>query len=227
MAEAKAYVDSRDYPSAIKLLSDAQKVNANDVELIAAYNSYSDSYTQIVVSNADTLFAERKMDEALAEVEAGLQVLPDSKVLKDKKAELVASKPISITTLKEINNEYWTWNEYDATDTFGNNYADKCNYFVGTNFNKRSVEYRPNKEYGLLTGIAAPSNGLRDDVSVTLRIYADDELVYTSPVVNRKTEAFRFEVDLTDVEFIKIEINADFTLSSCFCLIVADVQVWP
>lgn len=227
LAEAKAYVDNSDYPSAIKLLSDAQKVNANDVELIAAYNSYSDSYTQIVVSNADTLFAERKMDEALAEVEAGLQVLPDSKVLKDKKAELVASKPISITTLKEINNEYWTWNEYDATDTFGNNYADKCNYFVGTNFNKRSVEYRPNKEYGLLTGIAAPSNGLRDDVSVTLRIYADDELVYTSPVVNRKTEAFRFEVDLTDVEFVKIEIDADFTLSSCFCLIVADVQVWP
>ena len=227
LAEAKVYVDSGDYASAIKLLSEAQKVNTNDVELIAAYNSYSDSYTQIVVANADALFAERKMDEALAEVDAGLQILSDSKVLKDKKAELVASKPISITTLNEINNEYWSWNEYDATDTYGNNYADKCNYFTGTNFNKKSIEYRPNKEYGLLTGIAAPSNGLRDDVNVTLRIYADDKLVYTSPIVNRKTEAFRFEVDLTDVEFVKIEVDADFTLSTCFCLIVADVQLWP
>lgn len=227
LTEAEAYVADGDYPGAIKLIAEAQKINANDVDLISAYNTYCNAYIAEVFAKVDACVLNRDITGAIAAVDVGLSVLSNETAFKDKKAELVAMKPISITQLKEVNNEYWDWNEWDAIDTFGNNYADKCNYFTGTNFMECSIEYRTNKEYGTLTGIIAPNDGLRDDISVSLKVYVDDVLVYNSPIVDRKTAAFTFEVDISDAEFVKIEVDAESSLSSCFCLIVADVQLWP
>ena len=231
LEEAKAYVDNGDYASAITLLSNAQKINANDVDLISTYNAYCDSYVASVVTNADAFLAERKMDEALAEVNAALKVLPSNQTLKDKKDELQAAKPIAITSLDQLNAQYWTWNEKTAEDPFGNDYSSSCNYFVKTNqtITPSYVEYRVYGKYSCLSGIISPHADIGERYNGVIQVYADDVLVYTSPTVTQKTDAFPFEVDISGAEYIKIVITLnDMTFSQPYGkVLIADVQLWP
>lgn len=228
LGKAKSYADTGDYPSAIRILAEEKKVSMNDMELHAAYIAYCDSYTKEVLKKTEEYVDERKINEAIDEVNAGLRVLADSAELNAKKADLLAMKPISITQLKEIDEKFWTWNLGESVDTFGNLYSGKCNFAsLVNNIGGAYIEYRPNAQYKTLTGILAPHDGLSTKVTCTFRIYADDVLIYTSPSIGRKTEAFTFEVDITDVVFLKLEMQAMTQLSSHPSLIVADVQLWP
>jgi len=231
LAEANAYVDGGDYASAITLLSDAQKVNANDVDLISTYNTYCDSYVASVLSSADAFFEDRKIDEAIAEVTTALKVLPSNQTLQDKKDELQAAKPIAITSLNQLNAKYWTWNEETVEDPFGNDYSSCCNFFVKTNttITPSYVEYRVYGNYSYLTGIIAPHADIGERYNGVVQVYADDVLVYTSPTVTQKTDAFNFEVDISGTEYIKIVITLnDMTFSTAYGKVfIADVQLWP
>ena len=231
LEEAKAYVDGGDYASAIVLLSNAQKINANDVDLISTYNAYCDSYVTSVLTNTDAFLAEKKLDEAIAEVNAALKVLPSNQALKDKKDELQAAKPIAITSLDQLNAQYWTWNEKTAEDPFGNDYSSSCNYFVKTNqtITPSYVEYRVYGNYSCLSGIISPHANIGERYNGVIQVYADSVLVYTSPTVTQKTDAFTFEVDISGAEYIKIVITLnDMTFSQPYGkVLIADVQLWP
>lgn len=231
LAAAKVYVDAGDYPNAINLLENAQKINANDVELITAYNSYCDSYVANVLNNADILLADRNMDEAITKVNNALKVLPSHPKLKQKKEELLAAKPIPITTLLAVNSNGWReWNSGSPIDPFGNDYSHSCNYVIlegyslGISSNMdHYTEYRLYGNYSNLTGTIATHIDSPEGRINRLQIYTDDKLVYTSPDLGRKTDAIDFSVDVSDVEYVKIVV---FTESRAHA-ILSDVQLWP
>ena len=229
---AATLADSSDYAGAITLISNAQKINANDLDLISAYNLYCGSFIQIILADADTLTAEQRFDEAISVVESGLKTIPNDSQLTEKLKNINASKPIPITNLASINSSKWNWNQYDPTDPFGNSYADGCNYVIFHNqsSSERSVEYRTYGEYSTLTGVIAPHANIGKSITCTVLVYADDQLVYTSPTVGQKTDAFTFSADISGAEYVKIMVRfSDTNPFDVFVnrLIISDVKLWP
>lgn len=232
LEDAAILADSGDYAGAITLISNAQKINENDVDLISAYNAYCDSFIQIILVDADAFTAEWKIDEAIGVVKSGLKTIPDSPQLNEKLERLNASKPVSITSLTSINASKWYWNEDNPMDPFGNSYASGCNYVVFHNqsSSERSVEYRTYGEYSTLTGVIAPHADIGQKITCTVLVYADDQLVYTSPAIVQKTDAFTFSADVSGAEYVKIEVRFNDTNPfDVFVdrLIISDVKLWP
>lgn len=232
LAEAEAYAADGDYPSAIHLLAAAQEVNSTDVELIARYKSYSNDYVDAVIASADMCMEQWDIDGALAQVREGLEVLPDSKELSQKFTELNAIKPVPITTLTSLNPSKWKWNSGKAVDPFGNDYSGACNYVVFHNqsTDERSIEYRVYGNYQMITGVLAPHAEIDKNGACTVLVYADDLLVYTSPAIGQKTDAFTFSADISDAEYIKILVRFSTFYAFDFFydqLIISNIQLWP
>ena len=73
----------------------------------------------------------------------------------------------------------------------------------------------------------APHHDIGEEGDAQVKIYADDELVYTSPYIYRKSDVSGFTVDISGAEYIKIVVTHDdraFNNPDCFMLM--DCQLW-
>lgn len=213
-----------EYDSALGILNAAMDFLSDPSGLNSAYSSYSDSYVQQVLAAADSYVADWKMDEAISEVKAGLKVLPDNSALEERLTALDAAKPTPIDMLEPFDSEHWEWNKGEPVDPFGNDYSASCNYSIHDYYGEYSIEYRVYKKYVTLTGVVAPYYNCEDERSAYIQVYADGELVYTSPSVSRRTDALTFTADVSGAEYIKIVSSL---VDSYSRLIVSDVQLWP
>lgn len=246
LTAAETYAASGDYPNAITTIAKAQKNNSQDVDLIAAYNSYSSSYVTEIVAEADSLMSERNYSAAAKAVDKGLKLLPGNQSLTDKLTEINSSKPVSLANLPAFNGG-WEWNNSAPTDPFGNDYSSAGNYVVFYNENlygfKGSLsgradgyvqifaEYRTAGEYNILTMQLAPYSMIGQDGKAFVQVYADDAVVYTSPTITQKTEAFVCEADISGAEYIKVLVNiynrGTYIHEDDGAVIISDVFLWP
>ncbi len=228
---AEAYIANNDYPGAIFTLSDGLEANPESEELILAYSNYCYSYVTMVIAEADTYIAELDYDSAISVVRQALETFPADEMLTKKLEDLTASKPVSLSSLDELNSAYWEWNSGTAEDPYGNDFSDCSNYvtFHNSTSNERYIEYRVYGEYDTLTGTIAPHADIGETLTCSVQIYADDVLVYNAPMVHQKTDAFDFSVDITGAEYIKIIVRtSDMTFGfTTYRLILADVKLWP
>ena len=230
LSEAEIYFDNGDYAGAVSTLIEAKKDIENDIELLAAYNLYCERYVEEIITKVDELNNQRQYSEAIEMINAGLKILPENEKLQTKFAMVEAKKPISITTLTKLNSSYWYWNKEDPKDPFGNDYSQTANYFVHRNNNREaSIEYRVYQNYDTLTGIIAPHADIGENYTGAVQVYADDVLVYNSPTVEQKTDAFDFSADIAGAEYIKIVVKtSDITFGPPDGkILLADIQLWP
>lgn len=205
LEKGNALISEKKYQEAISLANTALEKNANDSELTALLNLAESEYVSSVISQADSLMAEYDYSRAVDIVDEALQVLPDNAELKNKRSIIDANKPVPLDTLVMLNSHEWKWNEGVPKDPFNNDYSDSANYVISTGWYPDTYgEFRAYKKYKRLTGRIAPYTGIGEDDEMFIKIFADDELVYTSPIVTRKTDAFRFNVDVKNAEYIKI-----------------------
>lgn len=178
LTNAQLYSDNGDYVSAIDLLVDARENNAEDLELLTAYRLYCEKYVDQIIMETEGMIDQRKYSEAIEIVTEGLNVLPENEELENKLSVLESQKPISITSLTELNSSYWYWNEYEAKDPFGNDYSQTANYFVHRNANREAyIEYRVYQNYDLITGTISPHADIGENYTGIVQIYVDDVLV--------------------------------------------------
>ena len=222
LVTADTCVSNGDYPGAITAIADGLESNPENVDLLTAYSDYYDTYVADVISEADAYAAALDYDNAISIVRQALENLPEDETLSAKLDTLKASKPISLSSLDALNTDDWRWNDGSATDPFGNDYSALCNYVIATY--DGYIEYRLYGEYKTLTGLIAPQEGIGENGSGQVQIYADDTLVYNSPTIQQKTDAFRFSTDISGAEYIKIMLNVDPSRQT---FILADVQLWP
>ena len=151
---------------------------------------------------------------------------------------------VSLKSVKALNGK-WTWNNIVPEDPFGNQYTKAVNYIVfmphddsmessWVGYETRyTTEYRVYKQYKKLTMDLAPYKDMPKDGSAFVRVYADDELVATSPIVYQKTDKFKFEAEIEGAEYIKVEAVCSNGSSWLGCdgakdgkLILANVKLW-
>lgn len=230
LTKAMEYEEAEDFAKAYTTLKDASKEIGQDSDIDGKMAEYESRIVSGAIADADAAMKERKYSEAIRIVEAALNTLPNNKDLSDKKTEIENSKPVSITTLTPLNGGF-KWNVGDPTDPFGNTYSDVSNYviFNAPEYSKSTgyEEYRLYGNYTSLSGMLAPHTGIPENGQGQVQVYVDDKLVYTSPMVGRKTDAFGFEVDITGAEYIKfVYTTSDYSYSNLDMLILMDVNLW-
>ncbi len=142
-------------------------------------------------------------------------------------------KKVSLNTLKVFNGGF-DFNSGYPQDIFGNSYNDTMNYAflhagVLRGWSDRidcgeaksySAEYHVEKKYRTLTLDVAPSSHFAQNASTSIKVFVDDELKYTSPVINQKTEKFNIgEIDISEAEYIKIVAD----VGAHGCIILSDM----
>lgn len=148
------------------------------------------------------------------------------------------STPLSY--LKPLNGRV-NWSNIPPEDPFGNTYTDGVNFLVcdtsyggmpdgvriGDNSTAwHSAEYSIDKKYKKLTMKLNPHKNMTENACAMVNIYADGKLIKTSPTIVQKTkETVEFEVDITDVEYLKIEVGVTYHWEQG-AVILWDVKLW-
>lgn len=233
LARAAECAEKGDYAGAIRAIAQKFKENPDNSQLTARYSEYTKAYELQVLNAVDILSEERKYDEAIEQARAAQSLLPDSQVLTEKIAALEASKPTPLSNLGTINGG-WTWNEGTPEDPFGNNYSGSVNFVIKTDHDRYQdganhyAEYRLDGKYTTLTGVLVPYISIARDSTFQVQVYTDDgsnnyQLVYTSPDIGRKTDAYSFEANIAGAKYVKVNI----ILNDEAAAIVANLQLWP
>ena len=95
------------------------------------------------------------------------------------------------------------------TDSYGNVYKgihlDLCSWGdYGGGFDHQACTEFVNEGYRYLSGTFFTRKSQNESYEIEFLIYADDELVYSSGMINRKTKAIDFVVELGDCDIIKV-----------------------
>lgn len=229
ISEAEEYAEDEDYGNAYKSVSKAIDDVGEDPTLSSKASEYETLFVSVEMAKVEEYLASNSYNAAMKVLEEAKTIVPKNEEIKNKIAEVEDSKPVSITSLDALNGGF-DWNEGDPTDPFGNTYSDVSNYAVFSSYSygdaEGYAEYRIYGNYTLLTGKISPHTDTFTDARGQIKIYADDKLKYTSPMIGRKTDSFDFSVDITDAEYIKIEYELDSYYNCYAAIILMDVNLW-
>ena len=236
-----------DYIGALEMIGTASAVVGDDAELSAKATEYENAYVDEVIAEADRLMTEHDFTNAISTINSALKIVPGNTKLIDKQSEINSAKPISLSNISVFNGG-WEWNNLEPTDSFGNDYSTACNYVVFSDYYDNILpqkghcgevngyrqifaEYRTKGEYNTLSMQLAPHTEICQNGKVFIQVYADDTLVYTSPTITRKTDAFVCEVGIAGAEYIKIVVNVYIGPvidgGDEGAILIADAQLWP
>lgn len=154
-------------------------------------------------------------------------------VLLSKLPNYVSSQASGYTSLSAVDifNGSLPWENDFPCDTLKSAYNNVCNYAVlhaaysswdghGGNAESYSAEYYVNKQYLSLSFDIAPAGDFGASGYTSIKVYADDVLVYTSPAISQKTARFNTgDIDISQASYIKIVAEVD----EHSCTIISDV----
>ncbi len=205
---ASNYANNQEWSNAIKVTKEAlDKIN-DDIELQNAYDVYVQTYIKDIINQSEELVLNKEYGNALALLEKVHKEYPDYSVLGDKMEEIENRKPILLSELVPVNGGI-DWNKGTPTDTFGNTYSTALNYDIWNG----EVEYRLYGEYSTFSFSIAPYKDLPEEEKVAghIQIFADSQILFSSPDITRKTDYAEYSLDITGVEYLKIIITGGYT----------------
>ena len=214
IAEAEELAGEKKYLEAIKKIDAALAIVENDIELTSKKSLYETNYIDDVISEADNFVGNKKYTQAVALLEEALGKYPANKTLKDKLEHIKKIKPTDISKLTPINQgsggfDSTDWNSGVPTDPFGRVYSTSENFIIFTgagNGGNIYKEYRLYGNYSSLSGFVCPYNDMHENGEMTIQILGDDRVLYETKVV-RKMDPLNFNVDITDVNYLKIKVS--------------------
>ena len=214
------------YIEALNELEDVRKTWPSNSKITAAYNEYSAKYVDSIKNTVDSLIAKKDFTSASKAINDALRVLPNNASLKTLMSEVEAKAPVSIAELIPINaTNNWNRNtDKELVDALGFTYYDAINAFAP--WQDGYGEYYIKGMYTTVSGELTSYYHMTEERECHLQIYADDKLIYTSPEITQKTEAFSFEVNIPEgTKFIKFVNIANGY--SCSNILIINLLLWP
>lgn len=104
---------------------------------------------------------------------------------------------------------YWdNWNSLGDMDNTGNRYSQGHVFYFGDN-GSQYAEYLIKQKYKYIKGTFVLQHEYRTrNRQASLKIYGDEKLLYTSGLIYAGVEPIAFDVDITGVRKLKIEIES-------------------
>ena len=180
-----------------------------------------------ILAAADEDVAAGNYNSAISKLNEALNVVGDNEELKAKLKAVQGDKPVSLASLAAINGG-WEWNTGTPTDPFGNTYSSASNFAIFSDSAGESesvdhvdipnygdyievresyAEYRLYGDYKQLSFNVVPNESIGEYLYGSVKVYADDTLVFSSPNIGRKADLQSYQVDITGAEYIKIVVD--------------------
>lgn len=203
LKELETYDQNTDYSGAIAYLNTAFKSMDEDVELTSKLNEYILKYKESLIQQAETTYAEEGYLAAVQLLQSSIPVIGEDAEIQEQIDHYKWLAPVRVSELEVMESDGYDF-EYieDIVDYMGNayDYAIVCDYWNG------EQTYYIAKQYLRMTGVfylVRTTNSY-----LTIKIYGDDMLLYDDTITD-KDQPQAFEVDLTGVEWLKIEFDSD------------------
>ena len=223
LASADTSVSSGDYAAAFSALDKALGELPNDADLINARTNYENTYVADVLSQAVTAFgAEKKYQDAVNLIDDALALLPSNTALSDAKKDYESYTPVYLTTMDYF--DYKGELQIDNFDTMQDNFGTAYSHSLYVSSNGY-VTYLLNGNYSVLNLTAAvPYDKRASGNYAGVKIYADDELIFTSEQMKSGSSVQTVVLDLTDVQQLRLEWKGKYT-DTCSMATVWDAYV--
>lgn len=212
------YVESGDYASARAVLLDAICIYPEEDQFFDLLTEYENAFVQQALNKAAEQAKQGDYTGAVQTLKLASDTV-DSKQFDEKIAEYEGYKPHKLSELKVVDSDYLEQYEDAVQDTYGNvyNYSDELHsYYKG---HTAYVVYNANRQYTKFSGTLACGEGTGRETTAVIEIFADDNLIYTSPTISRTTAPIAFEVDISNASLIKVKCTIINNNTHFYCLI--------
>ena len=218
IAESDTLVGRGEYREAIALINEALRTVPGDERLTGAQTDIREGYVSAVIDEAEALLAQHEHDEASALVNDALQLFPGDEQLLAMRAEIAATRPVSIRDITSIADGLH--NSDVSMDNFQNVYLDVVtfNNFSGT------FQALLDSRYTRLRGTVFVAYGTTATREQTLRFELDGRTI-ESHTFDRATRPVEIDIDLLDGNDFRI-ITTNSSWNSFF-LYFADFRLYP
>ena len=234
-----------DWAGAVKLLEEGTKLYPDDERLSDKYAAFKEQHILNFLNEADSMMDAGDFDGALAAVQQGQEYYPNEERFRDKLTEIEEKRPVSFKVIEKFNGGF-EWDTGTPEDPFGNDYSNDGDYIVYTGKGYDYTEYDQAKhasfyckykesriygKYKKMTGTLAPHASIEKDALCLIKVFGDDKLIYTSKFITKKTDAFTFTVDISNVDYLKVVLYTSYSISSTNYdrggMILSNPQLYP
>lgn len=230
MNSADAKAQEGDYIGAYQIIHEALGKIGTDSVLSEAEKMYEDAYVKSITTQVDAYLTEQNISAAKELITTARTYLPNNYTLYQYKQNIEQYKTVLLDSMVKKLSSDWQWNKGEVIDVAGNYYTDLLNYSIMVDeygSNNGYIEYALNERYATFSFEYMPYYGYGASSEIYIRIYVNDVLRYTSPLITAKTEKVAVSLDVSDAEYIKVCMDSVDSTSSKIVIMNAILTTYP
>lgn len=198
----ETYEASKEYDTAIELISDRIGDYENDSEVVLAYNRCKDAFRDTTVQAAKNAYTKEGFQAALSIVNNALMTLEDDAELQTLAEYYRNLAPVKLSDLESYRTDGGEFQyEEVETDCFGTEFFDNLT-------TEGSETYRISGKYTTLKGVLFSSASKSQEMRVGLKCWGDGVLLCEYNTTNFNGP-IKFSVDVSGIKDLKIELDAE------------------
>lgn len=198
----ETYEASKEYDTAIELISDRIGDYENDSEVVLAYNRCKDAFRDATVQAAKNSYTKEGFQAALSIVNNALMTLEDDAELQTLAEYYRNLAPVKLSDLESYRTDGGEFQyEEVETDCFGTEFFDNLT-------TEGSETYRISGKYATLKGVLFSSAPKSQEMRVGLKCWGDGVLLCEYNTTNFNGP-IKFSVDVSGIKDLKIELDAE------------------
>lgn len=198
----ETYEASKEYDTAIELISDRIGDYETDSEVVLAYNRCKDAFRDATVQAAKNAYANEGFQAALSIVNNALMTLEDDAELQTLAEYYRNLAPVKLSDLESYRTDGGEFQyEEVETDCFGTEFFDNLT-------TEGSETYRISGKYATLKGVLFSSAPKSQEMRVGLKCWGDGVLLCEYSTTNFNGP-IKFSVDVSGIKDLKIELDAE------------------
>ena len=208
------------YKEAIEYIDETLSAYKEDADILGKRNLYVSKYKAQVIASADAALKTDGYDAAMSLLNDALKVLPSDQELTAKQDEYLEYKPVDLFSLNYFNaaeNFGFEYNDpQERIDNEGNAHPKTYEFQHDFRYSNTWVEYKLDKKYNKFSGTFFLDYDWRTTKEEAhFYVYGDGKLLYDGVQTGGKVP-FDFNVDITNVDILRIEYKTNIWSSSGF-----------
>lgn len=219
-------IAENDYPTAIQTLLVALDELSSDVELNALLEKYKDDYRDIIIAQADKALDNDGYEVAISIAKQGLSILNNDTSLLQAIAKYENYKPVWLSDIDYFD-EVGDWTVgHNSKDNIGIEHTHLLyTKYHFSNGNPYRI-YKIDGQYTTLKGCLFQMYESRaTKITTHLYIYGDNVLIWEG-LVSNGVNPVEFDVDITGIYELKIELTQTGFYGSEFTAALGDVSLY-
>lgn len=183
-------------------------------ELDATMNTLRDQ----IVENAKSSYQANGYEAAVEVIDRGLEMLENDETLIKLREQYENLRPVNLTDLEIVGygDDYQNGEEnVKKNETLKDNYGNSYNTSMSIGY-QGSISWKLGGEYEKFDGVIACPEGYSSGFTtsdVTVRIYGDDQILYTSSPSGPESAPQEFNVNVSGYDTLRVEWDCDYTFN--------------